>query len=413
MNRRLRAVRERTAALATSLSLLAYGTALAATAGVAADVATASPADAAAAAESSPALTPPMGYNNYYVTLCKGTLTEADVKRTADLMVSQGLTAAGYKYVNLDDCWQAQERDSSGNLAPDPVRFPNGMKALADYVHSKGMKFGIYSSAGIKTCGGLPASFNHEQQDADQFASWGVDYLKYDNCGNDGIDVYPRFKAMGEALKATGRPIVYSICDGGANKPWKWTPRVGDLWRTTTDTGDNWQKVINRAHLNQRLAQYAGPGAWNDPDMLMVGRGRMTDTEYRTQFSLWSMMAAPLLMSTDLSKVSAASLETLRNTDVIAVDQDPLGKQGTVISNSGGLVVMSKPLHDGSRAVSLTNETDTTQTLTTTAAAAGVPGAASYTVKDLWTKNISTSTGTISASVPSHGTVMYRITPAT
>jgi alpha-galactosidase len=239
-----------------------------------------------------------------------------------------------------------------------------------------------------------------------------VDYLKYDNCWNQGVAAQQRYKAMGDALKATGRPIVYSICEWGQSKPWLWAQEVANMWRTRSDIGDDWGKVINRAHLNQKYAAYAGPGAWNDPDMLQVGRGGQTDTEYRTQFSLWSMMASPLLISTNLSTASAATLAILKNTDVIAVDQDRLGRQGTVISSSGGLVVMSKPLSDGSRAVSLTNETTTTQTISTTAAAAGIGGAPSYTVKDLWSKDTVTSTGAISASVPPHGTVMYRVTPS-
>ncbi|MCX5077634.1 glycoside hydrolase family 27 protein [Streptomyces sp. NBC_00424] len=407
MSHRLRALGERATALTTSLAVLAAGTALAATVAVVADVAA---APSAAALQNGVALTPPMGYNNYYVTTCKGTLSEAHIKQVTDLMVSQGLKAAGYNYVNLDDCWSKAQRDSAGNLVPDPVRFPSGMKALGDYIHSKGMKFGIYLSAGTATCGGLPGSLNHEQQDANLLAAWGVDYLKYDNCFNQGIDARQRYKTMGDALKATGRPIVYSICEWGHNKPATWAPAIGNLWRTTTDIGDYWTKVINRAHINQKLAAYAGPGAWNDPDMLQVGRGRQTDTEYRTQFSLWSMMAAPLIISTNLDNASAETLAILKNTDVIAVDQDPLGRQGTVISSSGGLVVMSKPLSDGSRAVSLTNETATTQTISTTAAAAGIGGAPSYTVKDLWSKTTVTSTGAISSSVPSHGTVMYRVT---
>jgi alpha-galactosidase len=337
------------------------------------------------------------------------------VKGIADAFVSQGLRDAGYTYVNIDDCWALPNRDASGNLVPDPARFPNGIKAVADYVHSKGLKFGLYSSAGTKTCDtqGFPGGLGHEQQDANLWASWGVDYLKYDNCNNNGVDAKQRYKAMGDALKATGRPILYSICEWGENQPWNWAAQYGNSWRTTGDISDSWSSMIGIAHQNQPLAPYAGPGAWNDPDMLEVGNGGMTATEYRTHFSLWAQMAAPLLIGSDLRNVSSATLDILKNTDVIAVDQDALGRQGTVVSSSGGLVVMSKPLADGGRSVTLTNENTTTRTVSTTAEAVGLGGATSYSLKDLWSKQTSTTTGAISASVPAHGTVMYRVTPGT
>ncbi|WP_189134308.1 NPCBM/NEW2 domain-containing protein [Wenjunlia tyrosinilytica] len=352
-----------------------------------------------------------MGFNNWNSTACRAEFNESMVKGIADLFVSKGLKAAGYTYVNLDDCWAKTSRDSSGNLVPDPVRFPNGIKAVADYVHSKGLKFGIYTSAGTKTCNtaGFPGGLGHEQQDADTFASWGVDYLKYDNCNNQGVDAKTRYRKMRDALKNTGRPIVYSICEWGQNKPWEWAQDTGNLWRTTGDISDNWSSMVDKVHKNQVLAQFAGPGAWNDPDMLEVGNGGMTDTEYRSHFSLWSVMAAPLLIGSDLRKASTATFDILRNTDVIAVDQDPLGKQGTVISSSGGKAVYSKPLAGGDRAVVLFNESTSAATISTTASAVGLPGGSSYTLRDLWTKSTRTTTGTISASVPAHGVVMYRV----
>ncbi|MEU0392618.1 NPCBM/NEW2 domain-containing protein [Streptomyces sp. NPDC006208] len=354
-----------------------------------------------------------MGFNNWNSTHCRAEFNEAMVKGIADVFVSQGLKDAGYEYVNIDDCWALPDRDTAGNLVPDPVRFPNGIKAVADYVHSKGLKFGIYSSAGTKTCDvkGFPGGLGHERQDAELWASWGVDYLKYDNCNNSGVDARQRYKAMADALEATGRPIVYSICEWGENQPWKWAGEYGHAWRTTGDISDTWSSMINIARANQSLAPYAGPGAWNDPDMLEVGNGGMTDTEYRTHFSLWAQMAAPLLIGSDLRTASPATLEILRNTDVIAVDQDSLGRQGTVVSRSGGLLVMSKPLADGSRSVTLTNENISARTITTTVDAIGLGGASSYTLKDLWSRQTRTTTGTISASVPPHGTVMYRVTP--
>ncbi|GJF33631.1 alpha-galactosidase [Kitasatospora sp. NE20-6] len=411
--------RQRFAAAAASLTLAAGGLtgAAAATLTVAAGVqiATVAAAPEAAALENGLARTPQMGFNNWNTTGCGSQFDEAMVKGIADIFVSKGLKAAGYTYVNLDDCWALPSRDAAGNLVADPVRFPNGIKAVADYVHSKGLKFGLYSSAGTKTCAdnGFPGGLGHETQDARLWASWGVDYLKYDNCNNTGADAKTRYTTMGDALKATGRPILYSICEWGSNSPWNWAPPIGNSWRTTGDINDTWSKMIEIAHKNQPRAQYAKPGAWNDPDMLEVGNGGMTDTEYRTHFSLWAQMAAPLLIGSDIRTASPATLTILRNTDVIAVDQDSLGKQGTVVSSSGGLVVMTKQLADGDRSVTLTNENSSTATVSTTAAAAGVPNASSYRLTNLWTKAVSSTSGTISASVPAHGTVMYRVSAGT
>ncbi|GLZ28763.1 alpha-galactosidase [Lentzea sp. NBRC 105346] len=365
------------------------------------------------ALENGLARTPPMGFNNWNTTGCRAEFNEAMVKGIADIFVNKGLKDVGYQYVNLDDCWAKTTRDSNGNLVPDPVRFPNGIKALADYVHSKGLKIGIYTSAGTKTCNtaGFPGALGHEQQDANLFASWGIDYLKYDNCNNQGVDAVQRYTKMRDALKNTGRPIVYSICEWGRSEPkvWTWGPDTGNLWRTTGDISDNWTSMIGKAKANRVLAQYAKPGAWNDPDMLEVGNGGMTATEYRTHFSLWAIMAAPLLIGSDLRKVNDDTFTILKNTDVIAVDQDPLGKQGTVISNSNGLVVYSKVLANGDRAVALSNENTSTATISTSASAIGIGGSSSYTLKDLWSKQTRTTTGSISASVPAHGTVMYRV----
>jgi len=357
------------------------------------------------------ALTPPMGFNNWNSTKCNADFNEAMVKGIADIFVSSGLEAAGYQYVNLDDCWGETKRDAKGNLVPSHVRFPHGIKAVADYVHSKGLKLGIYTSAGTHTCNkaGFPGGLGHEQQDANTFASWGVDYLKYDNCNNQNVDAVQRYTKMRDALKKTGRPIVYSICEWGKNKPWNWAPNVGNLWRTTGDISDNWARMLSIIHANQSHASVAGPGHWNDPDMLEVGNGHMSDTEYRTHFSLWAEMAAPLLIGTDLRKANAATFKILSNTDVIAIDQDSLGKQGTVVSSSGGLVVYTKQLANGDRAVALFNETGATATISTTAAKAGLGSAVSYTLKDLWSKATRTTSGAISASVPSHGTVLYRV----
>jgi alpha-galactosidase len=360
------------------------------------------------------ARTPPMGFNNWNTTNCRADFNETMIKGIADLFVSRGLRDVGYQYVNIDDCWALPQRNAQGDLVPDPARFPNGIKALADYVHAKGLKFGLYTSAGTKTCNkaGFPGGLGHEQQDANLFASFGADYLKYDNCNNQGVDAQQRYTAMRDALRNTGRPITYSITEWGRTGPpkvWEWGKDVGNLWRTTGDISDNFTSMIGKAQVNRTLPQWAGPGHWNDPDMLEIGNGGMTAAEYRTHLSLWAIMAAPLLIGTDLRKASEDTFTILKNADVIAVDQDRLGRQATVLSNSGGLVVYSKVLADGDRAVALSNETTATATISTTAAAIGLGGSASYTLKDLWSKATRSTTGAISASVPGHATVLYRV----
>ncbi|MER6536069.1 NPCBM/NEW2 domain-containing protein [Streptomyces sp900105755] len=357
------------------------------------------------------ALTPPMGFNNWNSTHCGADFDEAMVKGIADLFVAKGLKAAGYRYVNLDDCWALPERDADGKLVPDPARFPDGIKAVADYVHGKGLKLGIYTSAGTKTCNeaGFPGGLGHEYSDAQQFADWGVDYLKYDNCNNQGVDARQRYTTMRDALRATGRPIVLSICEWGENKPWEWAADVGQLWRTTGDISDSWGSMVSILKQNLPLAPYAGPGHWNDPDMLEVGNGGMTDTEYRSHFSMWSVMAAPLLIGTDLRKASPATFDILDNKEVIAVDQDPLGKQGTVVSTEDGRWVVAKEMADGSRAVALFNESGSPRRIATSAGAVGLPKAPAYTLRDLWQHRSYNTAGTISALVPAHGTVLVRV----
>ncbi|MFF7882509.1 NPCBM/NEW2 domain-containing protein [Streptomyces sp. NPDC020794] len=393
----------------------ALATALLCTTGPTAPEALAAPAPTEAPA--SPALadglalTPPMGFNNWNSTHCRAEFNESMVEGIADLFVEKGLKDAGYQYVNLDDCWALPSRDADGKLVPDPVRFPNGIKAVADYIHAKGLKLGIYTSAGTKTCDsvGFPGALGHEYSDARQFADWGVDYLKYDNCNNQGVDAKLRYTTMRDALKATGRPIVYSLCEWGENKPWEWASDVGHLWRTTGDINDSWGSMLSILKQNLPLAPHAGPGHWNDPDMLEVGNGGMTDTEYRSHFSMWSVMAAPLLIGSDLRKASPATFDILDNKEVIAVDQDPLGKQGTVLSSEGGRWVVAKEMKDGSRTVALFNETGSPQHITTTAAAVGLPAAHGYTLRDLWQHRSYNTAGAVSATVPAHGTVLVRV----
>ncbi|MCX5208459.1 NPCBM/NEW2 domain-containing protein [Kitasatospora sp. NBC_00240] len=409
-------VRRRLAA--TASAVLVAASALVAT--TALQVASAPPA---AALDNHLGRTPQMGWNSWNAYGCG--IDENKIKAAADAIVSKDLQTAGYQYVNIDDCWQAATRGTDGALQADPVRFPSGIKALADYVHGKGLKLGIYTTPGSRSCAniynGYPGqlgSLGHETQDANAFASWGVDYLKYDWCkaDEDGVDAEQAFTAMGDALNATGRPIFYSIHREPQTPVDPWRPTVANSWRTTMDIHDNWNSMIGKAKANQPLAAFARPGAWNDPDMLEVGNGGMTTTEYRTHMSLWAEMAAPLLMGTDLTdptKATTANLDILGNTDVIAVDQDPLGRQGTVVSRSSGLVVMTKALADGSRAVTLTNENTTAATISTTTDAIGAGGAATYQLKDLWSKAVTSTTGVISAAVAPHETVMYKVTPAT
>ena len=376
-------------------------------------VRSASPAQAQALANNL-ALTPPMGWNDWNAYGCN--VSETLVKQTADKIVSAGLAAAGYQYVNIDDCWMQHSRDASGNLQPDYGKFPDGISGTAAYVHSKGLKLGIYEDAGTATCAGYPGSLGHETQDARSFASWGVDYLKYDNCFNNGSSTtqqyIDRYSAMRDALAATGRPIVYSICEWGVNAPWTWAGNVGNLWRTTGDIQANYNSMLSIFHQNVNLSDYAGPGKWNDPDMLEVGNG-MSATEDRAHFSLWAEMAAPLLAGNNLVAATSTTLSILGNKAVIAVDQDSAGKQGRMVSTSGGLDVLAKPLANGDVSVVLFNENASTATISTTASAIGKTGASSYTLNDLWSGTTSTTAGPISASVPGHGVVMYRVAGGT
>ncbi|MFL6075141.1 MAG: NPCBM/NEW2 domain-containing protein [Mycobacteriales bacterium] len=362
------------------------------------------------------ALTPPMGFNDWNAFGCD--VSEQLIKDTADLFVAKGLKAAGYQYVNIDDCWLTHSRDpQTGRLVPDPVKFPDGIKGTADYVHGKGLKLGIYEDAGTATCAGYPGSLGHEDLDAQTFADWGVDYLKYDNCNNAGSstqDQYiARYSAMRDALAKTGRPIVYSLCEWGVFEPWTWAGNVGNLWRTTGDINDSWNSLKSIIAANLPLYPAARPGAWNDPDMLEVGNGGMTDTEYRTHFAMWSMLAAPLLIGTDLRRATPATYQILTNTDLIAIDQDALGKQAKPVATAAdGTTVLARPLKDGDVAVALYNPTDSTATIRTTASAAGLGRAHAYRLRDVWQHTSTETAGVIAASVPAHGTVVYRVSRA-
>ena len=355
------------------------------------------------------ALTPPMGWNSWNKFGCN--VTDALIRQMADAMVSSGMAAAGYKYIIVDDCWQGTGRTNGHvNLDPD---FPN-MKALADYVHSKGLKFGLYSDHGSATCQGRVGSYGYETTDAQDYASWGVDYLKYDNCNLvAGSTLQADYTRMRDALAATGRPIVFSICAWHYES---WMPSVGNLWRTTGDISNSWNGMIGIPDTNNQTASVAGPGAWNDPDMLEVGNGGMTDTEYRTHMSLWAIMAAPLISGNDLRSMTQATKDILMAPEIVAVDQDALGKQGTRVWVGGSgnwLNIWSKQLSGTNvRAVALFNGTTAAASITVNWSQISLP-AGNATVRDLWARtDLGSFNNSYTVSVPAHGTVMLKIVSA-
>ena len=361
------------------------------------------------------ALTPPMGWNSWNRFACN--VTEDLVKSAADSLVSSGMKDAGYEYVVIDDCWQVS-RDAAGNIVADSRTFPSGIKALADYVHSKGLKFGIYSDAGTMTCAKRPGSRGHEFQDALQYAAWGVDYLKYDWCNTGTENAQAAYSTMRDALKSAGRPIVFSLCEWGSNKPWLWATDIGNLWRTTGDISDCWDckkgrlSFVQIADLQVGLETYAGPGHWNDPDMLEVGNGGMTAAEYRSHFSLWCILAAPLMAGNDLKNMSPEIKEVLTNKEIIAIDQDSLGMQGRRVRKNGDFEVWAKQLKDGGRAVVLFNRGASDADISVSWEDLGYPAHLSASVRDLWAqKDLGKSAGTFAAKVPSHAVVMLRVTP--
>jgi alpha-galactosidase len=350
--------------------------------------------------------TPPMGWNSWNLFAEK--IDDQTVRTMADAMVTSGMRDAGYIYINIDDTWEGV-RDAQGNLQANH-KFPD-MKALADYVHSKGLKFGIYSSPGPRTCAGYPASYGHEAQDAKTFAAWGVDYLKYDWCSAGTIytnEQQPVYQKMGDALQATGRPIVYSLSIGMLSAA-QWAPPAGaNLWRTTADIRDAWESMVYNVETQVPTAQYARPGHWNDPDMLEIGNGHMTDDEYRTHMSLWALVAAPLLAGNDIRTMSPVTKSILLNKEVIAVDQDPLGKQASPVKK-GDLETWVKPLSDGSVAVGVVNFGSSAVQATVSADDLQLTGKVK-TARDLWThKGVKFTDGKYSASVPSHGVLMLKV----
>lgn len=276
-------------------------------------------------------ITPQMGWNSWNKFACN--IDENLIVQTMDAIVDTGLAAAGYNYVNLDDCWQVS-RDADGNIVADPQKFPRGMKYLADYAHSKGLKFGLYSDAGEKTCQGRPGSLGFEEKDAQMYARWEVDYLKYDNCFNTGTSPKIRYPPMTKALNNTGRPIFFSMCEWGVEDPATWAKEYGNSWRTTGDIQDSWKSMISIIDQNDKWHSYAGPGGWNDPDMLEVGNGGMTIDEYKVHMGLWCLVKSPLLIGCDITKLTPEIKDILMNPEVIAVNQDKLGIQGHKIKST-------------------------------------------------------------------------------
>jgi len=367
------------------------------------------------------ALTPPMGWNSWNAVGCTG-LTAQVVENAADEIVKRGLKAAGYEYVVVDDCWQAG-RNAAGELVPDPTRFPDGMKAVADYVHKDGLKFGIYAVPGSQTCGNYFSqypvhgigSLGHEKQDAEEFASWGVDYLKYDWCRadiNDHLDEQTAFKQMEQDLDATGRNIVFSISEYGVEKPWLWAPGVANLWRTTHDIHPLWSSVLQHIDAQVPLTQYAKPGAWNDPDMLEIGDGGLTPTEETSHFAMWCMLAAPLFVGTDIGALPVESVSLLTNPELVAIDQDAEGHEARQVSSIGGVETWERPLTKGRYAVALFNTTAGPLTMSATLAGLGIP-AGSYTVRDVVERvNVAPTSAGVSGYAASHGIVVLELTPA-
>lgn len=361
--------------------------------------------------------TPPMGWNSWNTFAVN--ISEDLIKETADAMVKNGMLEAGYKYIVIDDGWEAMDRDSLGNLIPDPKKFPHGMKALSDYLHSKGFKFGIHNCAGTRTCSNYPGGRGHEYEDARAYASWGVDYLKYDWCNHGTANAQETYKTMGDALYAAGRPIVYSLCEWGNNQPWLWGEKIGHLWRTTGDITDcfdchdvyamGWKYILNS---QAGLEKYAGPDHWNDPDMLEVGTKGLSLSESRAHFSLWCILAAPLIAGNDVRNMTGEIHDILTNKEVIAVDQDPLGKQGYRFMEQPGKEIWVKELSNGEWAVCFFNSGNNDMLMRVNwNNLSFLKG--TFTIRDLWQKkNIGKTDVNLNVNIPPRDVVLVRLMPA-
>jgi len=372
--------------------------------------------------------TPPMGWNSWNTFACD--INEEVIREAADYMVSSGMKAAGYEYINIDDCWHG-ERDEQGFIHEDKEKFPSGMKALADYVHSKGLKLGIYSDAGTETCGGKPGSRGYEYQDALMYAKWGVDYLKYDWCNTENINAKGAYTTISKALYKTGRPIVLSICEWGESKPWEWAQDIGYLWRTTGDIYNCWDceenhgdwsswGVMQILDMQDGLRKYAGPGHWNDPDMMEVGNGMCT-SEDRAHFTMWAMLAAPLITGNDLSKMNQETIDILTNEEVIAVNQDQMGVQAFKYRSEDGLETWIKPLENGDWAVTFLNRADDDRSINFDWKEENIKdpnfdystdfSEITYAVRDLWKhKELRSTKRVLKSSIAPHDVLSLRLT---
>ena len=371
------------------------------------------------------ALTPPMGWNSWNTFAAN--IDEDLIKGTADTMIANGMRDAGYVYIVVDDCWEAKDRDAAGNIVADPKKFPHGMKALGDYLHSKGFKFGIHNCAGTKTCADFPGGRGHEYQDALKYAEWGVDFLKYDWCNHGTADARETYKTMRDAIHTAGRPMVFSLCEWGQNKPWEWAGDVGHMWRTTGDImagydsrqlwENGWKLILDLQYTMvtnegpNGIAQYAGPGHWNDPDMLEVGNKGLTLAESRAHFSLWCIIAAPLIAGNDVRNMTPEVHDILTNKDVIAIDQDSLGKEGYRFRAETGREIWVRPLANDQWAVCVLNTGGAAADLTTDwSRLSFLKG--EYSVRDVWAKKDLGTTGTPHTDhVESHDVVLFRLTP--
>ena len=375
------------------------------------------------------ALTPPMGWNSWNTFQDK--IDDQLIRDTAETMIANGMRDAGYVYIVIDDCWEAKERDAAGNLVPDPLKFPHGLKALGDYLHGKGFKFGIHNCAGTRTCADFPGGRGHEYQDALKYASWGIDYLKYDWCNHGTADARETYKTMRDALHAAGRPIVFSLCEWGQNKPWEWAKDVGHLWRTTGDImagydsmqrwEHGWKVILDLQYSlvqpadgqNNGIGQYAGPDHWNDPDMLEVGNKGLTLAESRAHFSLWCIIAAPLIAGNDVRHMSKEARDILTDKEVVAIDQDALGKEGWRFLAETGREIWVRELSGDDWAICVLNSGSTPADLTTDFSALGILKG-EYAVRDVWAKKdlgTTRSAPVHTDRVESHDVMLFRLTP--
>jgi alpha-galactosidase len=375
------------------------------------------------------ALTPPMGWNSWNKFSCN--VNEALIRETADAMVSSGMKDAGYLYIVIDDCWHGK-RDSHGFIQPNPEHFPSGMKALADYIHAKGLKFGIYSDAGWKTCAGRPGSRGYEYQDAMKYAEWGIDYLKYDWCNTQGLNAEGAYLTMRDALYAAGRPIVFSLCEWGNNQPWEWAKDIGHLWRTTGDIAAVFDGEVNHGSwsswgvmkildMQKGLRIHAGPDHWNDPDMMEVGNG-MSVNEDRTHFTMWCMLAAPLIAGNDIQNMSKETKAILTNKEAIAVDQDSLGIQGFKYSVSDSVETWFKPLSKDAWALCFLNRASVSKEIKFVWTENPVSddfskreidfSKTTFKIRNLWTKKeMGKTSKTLKADLPGHDVLLLKLTP--